>query len=122
MAGLFDDFDEPERDEPARIPGPDDPDRPLARKSHPETSHEAASQIRASLAALHRWTADCIRQTPGLTARELAQRYCPTDPRKIGRRLNECEDLGMIVRGVVRVCRVSGRRATTWMPPAGGTA
>jgi hypothetical protein len=91
----------------------------LARATDPETSHEAARTVAAAVGELQEWAAACVRQSPGLTQRELGALYCPTDPRKIGRRLAECERLGMVRRGVARVCSVSGRRAETWWPIGG---
>jgi hypothetical protein len=89
-----------------------------ARSGDPHTSHEAAEGIGASAGELQRWAAACVKLSPGKTQRELGRSYCPTDPRKIGRRLVECERLGLVRRGEARVCAVSGRRAQTWWPPA----
>lgn len=91
----------------------------LSRPTDPETSKEAGRDIVPSLAQLHRWTSDCVSLTPGLTQRELGSTYCPDDPRKIGRRLSECERLGLLHRGPARVCSISGRRAETWWPNQG---
>lgn len=87
----------------------------LSRSTHPATSKIAAAQIAPSVGDLQKWATDCVTANPRLTAMELAQIYCPTDPRKIGRRLNECSALGMIARGEVRKCAVTGRSATTWV-------
>lgn len=89
---------------------------PLARPADPATSHEAADAIRPVLGRLHEWTVRCVTETPGRTQRELGARYCPDDPRRIGRRLAECERLGLLRRGAVRKCSVSGRNAETWWP------
>lgn len=88
----------------------------LARQSDPATSHEAAQAIRPHLADLHKWAVECVRKSPGLTQAELAVLYCATDPRKIGRRLSECEKMGVLRRGPVRACSQTGRSATTWWP------
>ncbi len=88
------------------------------RNTDPSPSHQAAVLIVPHLSKLHRWAASCVRINPGFTARELAEKYCPTDPRKIGRRLIECVKLGMIETGPLRKCRVSGRTVTTWNPKA----
>lgn len=100
----------------AKRPKTDTPTDPktLARTGDPDTSKRAASEVSDAVAAIQRWAADCVRKSPGLTARELAELYCPTDPRKIGRRLPECCDLGTVVRGESRTCKVSGKKATTW--------
>lgn len=89
---------------------------PMARIADPETSHAAAEAIQAKLPELHRWTVQCVRETPGLTAGELGQRWCATDPRKIGRRLHECEEMGWLRRGPSRNCSKSGRSCETWWP------
>jgi hypothetical protein len=104
-------FDEPEDDAP----------NALARSSDPATSQDAGVAIAPYVADLQVWTGDCVRKSPGLTARELAQIYCPTDPRKLGRRLAECERLGLVRRGEARACSVSGRHAETWLPVVAGT-
>ncbi len=91
-------------------------DTPLARHSDPDTSHEAADLIKPSLNRLRAWAVSCVLATPGLTARELSERHCPGDPKRIDRRLGECERLGTVRRGEPRACTVGGRRAATWWP------
>ena len=88
----------------------------LARRTDPETSKEAAERIKPHLGELHRWAQSCVQEAPGLTQRELGAKFCATDPRRIGRRLNECELLGLVKRGVARKCSISGRMADTWYP------
>lgn len=88
----------------------------LARTTDPETSHEAAEFIVPKVNRLQTWAAMCVRERPGLTSAELAREYCPLDPRRIGRRLAECERFGMVRRGEARKCTVSGRNAATWYP------
>ncbi len=89
----------------------------LARAGHPETSQLAAAAVADSVAAVQRWAAGCVAESPGKTARELAELYCPTDPRRIGRRLPECVEAGTVLRGTPRTCAVSGKKAATWFPP-----
>lgn len=89
---------------------------PLARSTDPATSHEAASRIVPHLQKLHRWTIECVTESPGQTQAELGRKYCPNDPRKIGRRLVEVERKGFIRRGESRRCSVSGHTAATWFP------
>lgn len=88
----------------------------LARPSHPESSHRAAESIRESLPALLELAAKCVAEMPGATRRELARRFCPDDPNRIGRRLDECAERGLIRRGPMRACEVSGREVQTWWP------
>jgi hypothetical protein len=90
--------------------------RPLARKADPETSKAAGRAAGKRLTRLHRWAVRCVAETPGLTQRELGAKHCPDDPRRIGRRLAECDRLGLLVRGPARKCSVSGKRAETWWP------
>jgi hypothetical protein len=93
----------------------------LARASDPQTSQDAGAAILPRVAELQQWAAECVTASPGLTQRELGKRYCADDPRRIGRRLNECADLGLVCRGEARVCSISGRKAETWWPPTGTT-
>ena len=89
---------------------------PLARDADPVESKIAAAQIQESLGDLQAWAAECVKKSPGKTAMELAQLYCITDPRKIGRRLGECEKLGLVKRGEARECSITRRMAATWQP------
>lgn len=95
------------------VPGPP---LTLSRNSDPGTSHLAAVEVAPAIGDLQEWAARCVRERPGLTQRELGAAYCPTDPRKIGRRLAETERLGLTRRGEPRACTVSGRMAETWWP------
>ncbi len=90
--------------------------RQLARRSHPETSKLAAVYIIPRLKKLNGWIVSCIESTPGLTAAELESRYCPTNGRRIGRRLDGLEKMGVIHRSGPRKCSVSHRMACTWWP------
>jgi len=92
------------------------PNFPLARTTDPLTSKLSAAAIRAELKELHAWTVACVERTPGLTQRELGDMHCPGDLRKIGRRLNELEKLGLLWRGVKRRDAITGRQAETWWP------
>lgn len=98
------------------FPPPGDTVKKLVRRTDPETSKEAAEVVIPHLGELHRWAQACVQESPGLTQRELGAKYCPTDPRKIGRRLNECELLKLVKRGEPRKCSISGRTAETWYP------
>lgn len=88
----------------------------LRRNTDPIESHLAAYEMCPHLGKLQRWVADCVRRSPGRTAKELAAIYAPDDPPKIHRRLSECEELGLVVRGVARRCNRTGRLAATWWP------
>ena len=62
------------------------------------------------------WAFQCLVKTPGLTQAELGRAHSPTDPRKIGRRMIECERFGLAIRGEKRGCSVSGKTSVTWWP------
>ena len=95
--------------------------RTLARRTDPETSRQAADEIAGAVAALQWWAVVCVRMSPGKTQRELGAIYCPDDLRKIGRRLGEAAKKGLLRRGPVRKCSITGRNAETWYPPAEST-
>jgi len=96
--------------------GKPDP-RKLARTTDPATSHAAAREILPDLAGLRRAAVEAVANHPGLTATELSRAVGISDPRVLNRRLGECEKLGVVVRGPVRVCSVTGRSAATWRTP-----
>jgi len=88
-----------------------------ARRTDPQTSHDAARHIVASggQAAQHAQTQDAVRCHPGLTSAELA-RDTGFDRYMLARRLPELCDDDRVVRGDARKCAVSGRSAATWWP------
>ena len=90
----------------------------LARASDPTTSKEAAWFIVERLGELQSHAVLVVTKYPGRTLRELAELdpRCGKDTRLVGRRLNEVEKMGLVVRGPVRKCGVSGRPAATWFP------
>lgn len=94
-------------------------DYPLFRSTDPDTSRLAAESIAPKLPCLRDWTAECVRQTPHKTQRELGAIHCPEDLRKIGRRLNECVRLELVRLGVPRKCTVTGKMAQTYYVEGG---
>jgi predicted transcriptional regulator len=88
----------------------------LARTSDPSTSKQAAKEILANLPEARQHALDAVRQYPGFTSNELAQKAGDGDPRKINRRLAELERVGLVQRDPPRVCSISGRRAAIWYP------
>jgi hypothetical protein len=64
-----------------------DQGRALARRSDPVTSKLAASEILPRLKKLNVVIADLVAQHPGLTGRELADLFCPTNPERLRKRL-----------------------------------
>ena len=87
---------------------------PNHRSNDPPTSAMAGRDMESSgLARMQRGR--CLRaviETPGLTAREIEDR---TEV-KAHKRLPELRQSGLVVNGPDRVCRISGRRAMTWLP------
>lgn len=132
MADLFDDLPEPtplpseqllklaKKHPPPQAWFDGHEPNPLARRGDPETSKQAGREIIPAINALRAWAAECVRVAPGKTQRELGAEFCPDDPRRIGRRLNECEEIGLVRRGPARKCSISGKRAATWWPPESG--
>lgn len=94
--------------------------RPIARRTDPASSHLAAADITAdgTRAAQHHQVLRAVRRWPGLTSRELAQ-AAGGDRYVVARRLPEVESTGLVHRGPMRPCRVSGRQALTWWPADG---
>lgn len=88
----------------------------LARAEDPVESKLAAAQVAPTVGEKQAWTAECVRQSPGRTAMELARLYCPDDPRRIGRRLGECVKRGLVKHGEARPCSITKKRAMTWLP------
>lgn len=88
-----------------------------ARNTDPDTSHEAARDIVESgmQAQQQAQVAAAVRRHPGLTSRELAD-AASMDRHKVARRLPELEADGLVVHGVPRVCKLSGKRCQTWLP------
>jgi hypothetical protein len=59
-----------------------------------------------------------VRFNPGFTARELAMRIEGLNYYEVMRRLNDLADAraGLVRRGEIRECSVSGRNVLTWWP------
>ncbi|MDP6462166.1 MAG: hypothetical protein QGH59_10325 [Gemmatimonadota bacterium] len=88
---------------------------PLARHDHPATAHAAGEAIRPHRATI--WTQVLVALRDGAgpeerTAREFVK-YNDL-PYTVHKRLPEMARRGLIVRGEIRRCIVSGRNATTW--------
>lgn len=91
-------------------------DTPRARRTDPETSHQAAAAIKASGALTKQQHAvlDAVRRWPGKTAVELA-RLSGLDRYAVSRRLPEL-NVVHVRRGPPRACKVNGRAQGTWFP------
>ena len=95
---------------------PQSPDvrTPAARATDPDTSHTAAEAVTRSGVRAHqqRQVLAALRQWPGCTSAELAQR-ASMDRYAVARRLPELAP-EFAWRGGSRTCGVSGRPAVTW--------
>lgn len=89
---------------------------PAARNSDPETSHEAAEHVTRSGLRSHqqRQVFAAVREWPGLTSAELAQRMS-MNRHAVARRLPELRGV-YVENGDARECTVTHRRALTWHP------
>jgi len=84
------------------------------RNNDPPTSALAGRAAESSgLARMQRSRCmEAVIATPGLTAREIEDRTGI----KAHKRLPELREAGLIANGPSRRCRVTGRRAMTWLP------
>jgi hypothetical protein len=92
-------------------------DMPIARASDPETSHLAADAVTRSgkRGAQQAVCLEAVRKNPGSTSAELSKvigvdRFMPA------RRLPEIEHAGLIRRGAIAECMVTGSMCLTWWP------
>lgn len=90
---------------------------PAARRTDPESSHQAAQIHTLSGKRAHQQdqAAAAVRKFPGRTSFELAT-CTGIDRYTLARRLPECETGGSVRRGTQRACTVTGRLAMEWMP------
>lgn len=89
-----------------------------ARNTDPISSHIAAEDIAMSglQAAQQALTATAVCNYPGLTSLELSEKST-LDRYILARRLSECERKGLVKRGDIKRCSVSGRPAVSWWGP-----
>jgi len=85
----------------------------LYRRGNPETPRLAAEEIVGELADLQADVYGWVKRYPGHTATEL-ERTAGVLGRTFGRRLNELEFKGLVVRGNPRRCSVTNRLAAIW--------
>lgn len=90
-------------------------DVPRSRLNDPETSHEAAEQIRRSGVLAGHQTAilNAVKRWPGLSSLEIAARL-QLDRHQVARRLKEIETAQRIRRGEAK--HINGRNHLTWWP------
>ena len=90
---------------------PDQPATVLARTADPPTSKLAAREIAADLPRREAWAIECVRQTPGLTAKELEARHGGGN--ELHKRLRQCERKQLLRNGETRACSITGPPATS---------
>lgn len=85
----------------------------LFRTDDPVESALGAAHIIDKISNLHSEVLEIVRQYPGRTASELAEVLSERDSRRIGRRLPELENKGLVFR-TVGVCTITNRPAARW--------
>jgi len=90
---------------------------PAARRTDPDTSHEADEAVTRSgrRHTQREKVADALTRWPGRTTAELAEKM-GTDRYMVARRMSECETAGDALRGQKRRCNSTGKTAETWWP------
>lgn len=88
-----------------------------ARRSDPETSHEAARKVEKSgKAETHRKIIlKCVREYEGRTSAEIAW-ILDMDRHAVARRLPELEKSGQVRKGETRKSFTNGSMMVTWYP------
>ncbi len=91
-------------------------DTPIARRSDPDTSKQAAREVTAEgIREAHAvMLLDMIRQRPGHTLRELSDSIAVLDAASVSKRLSDLHAKGLIWPGSPRRCSISGRAARVW--------
>lgn len=87
----------------------------MSRATDPDTSNQAAAEMIATGAAQQQRDRvfAVLMETDGLTSDEIAQRS-GMQRHQPARRLPEMERLGLVVRGLKRASKVTGRDGITW--------
>ena len=88
-----------------------------ARRHDPSTSHEAAVavEINGSAESRRQLCLGLVRQSPGMTAAEIANEL-GLDRHEPSRRLPELRHAGLVANGEARECQGVGSRSMTWLP------
>ena len=88
---------------------------PIARRTDPESSHAAASEISRSAMRENQCATilALVRAYPWSTAGELAT-WCGYDSVQITKRLNDLKHAGQIEKGRIRTCEIHRRKMLTW--------
>lgn len=91
-------------------------DGPIARKTDPQTSHQAAKAFTDS-GKRHGQCLEIfelVRRWPRRTSAELAHISEKFDRYQIARRLPDLERAGLVRKGIARECRVNKTQAHEW--------
>lgn len=90
---------------------------PIARRKDPISSHLAAKEITENGARTQQQaqTTAAVRAYPGRTSQELAD-LTKLDRYMLGRRLSECVTAGTVRRGEMKLCSITKKQATAWLP------
>ena len=83
------------------------PDAPRARRSDPESSHRAATEVAPHLSGQRRAVWEALSRHPGRSSKELAE-VSGLDRYMVARRLPELEQYGLVERAG------SGSRDVRW--------
>jgi len=94
---------------------------PLSHRHDPQTSREAAEQLRRSgkLGAQQRAVLEALRQCDGATHAELGA-FMDLHWLTPARRLPELERVALVRKGEPRICSIKGSRCCTWWIAQGG--
>lgn len=87
--------------------------RKMARKTDPQTSHDAAEELAPKLAGVQIAVLAAIQDWPNKTSRELAEKL-GWETGAVNKRTSELEAAGCIKRHEERRCSISGKKAATW--------
>jgi len=90
----------------------------MARRTDPETSHEAAKEFKDSghLGETQKTFMDAVRDYPGDTIREIVQERLGGDLWSMGTRASELKRKGWVYYGQKRPCRITGKPCVTLWP------
>ena len=90
-------------------------DTPIARRTDPSTSKQAAVEVTASgeRARQQNLCLGAVKERPGQTSAEVG-RYLKTDRFMPARRLPELRAQGLVENGQERRCSVTGKSSLTW--------
>ena len=87
---------------------------PVSRRTDPVSSSLAEIEVsRRARGEQQRAVLFAVIENPGCTSMELSV-ACGLDRYQVARRLPELEKVGLVRKGPIGMCQVSGRKAVTW--------